>query len=205
MPKIDFKKQFKELFSASKTKVQVVDVPTMNFFMVDGKGDPNNSQSFQEAMESLYGMAYTLKFMLKGNESFDDFVVPPLEGLWWTDDMGRFSMDNKKEWNWTVMNMQPEFVTGEMVDESRAQLEKKKNPVALSKLRFEKLSEGKCVQIMHIGPYDTEAPTISKMHQFIALNGFHPDGKHHEIYLSDPRRTAPEKQKTILRQPIRLA
>ena len=203
MAKVDFKKELKHLYSASAKEVAVVDVPTMNFIMIDGAGDPNTVPEFQEAMGALYPVSYTLKFMLKKSVGFD-YVVSPPEGLWWTDDMGRFSVAKKEAWKWTLMIMQPEQVTAELYDEAVAQVRKKKNPPALSKLRLEPFCEGPSVQILHIGPYAAEGPTITKLHHFARENGYRLHGKHHEIYLSDPRRAAPEKMKTILRQPVRL-
>ena len=201
MTKIDFKKELKELYQPSAKQPSIVQVPAMNFLMIDGAGDPNTSQEYQEAMQALYGMAFTLKFMIKGADG-PDWVIPPLEGLWWMQDMAEFSLDAKHDWLWTSMIMQPETVTEQLVEEARAQLKEKKDPPALPKLRFENFDEGLCAQIMHIGPYDAEGPTIAKLHEFIAQKGHQLRGKHHEIYLSDPRRTAPEKLKTVLRQPI---
>jgi len=199
--KIDFKKEFKELYQPSAKQPSIVQVPAMNFLMIDGAGDPNTSQQYQEAMQALYGMAFTLKFMIKGADG-PDWVIPPLEGLWWMHDMAEFDLGAKDDWLWTSMIMQPETVTEQLVEAARAQLKEKKDPAALPQLRFENFDEGRCAQIMHIGPYDAEGPTIAKLHEFIAQKGHQLRGKHHEIYLSDPRRAAPEKLKTILRQPV---
>jgi hypothetical protein len=203
MAKVDFKKQLKHLYQPSAKAFAVVDVPPMQFLMIDGHGDPNTAQEYQDALEALYAVAYTLKFASKKALGMD-YVVPPLEGLWWAEDMDVFTASSDKStWDWTMMIMQPEWVTQEMFEEAVAQVEKKKNPPALPRLRLETYDEGSAVQIMHIGPYAAEGPTIARMHAFIAENGYEPAGKHHEIYLSDPRRTAPEKMKTVLRQPIR--
>jgi hypothetical protein len=203
MTKVDFKKQLKHLYQPSPKEFGVVDVPPMQFLMIDGHGDPNTAQEYQDALEALYAVAYTLKFASKKALGMD-YVVPPLEGLWWAEDMDVFTASSDKStWDWTMMIMQPEWVTQEMFEEAVAQVEKKKNPPALPRLRLETYDEGSAVQIMHIGPYAAEGPTIARMHAFIAENGYEPAGKHHEIYLSDPRRTAPEKMKTVLRQPIR--
>jgi hypothetical protein len=203
MTKVDFKKQLKHLYQPSPKEFGVVDVPPMQFLMIDGHGDPNTAQEYQDALEALYAVAYTLKFASKKALGMDT-VVPPLEGLWWAEDMDVFTASSDKStWDWTMMIMQPEWVTQEMFEEAVAQVEKKKNPPALPRLRLETYDEGSAVQIMHIGPYAAEGPTIARMHAFIAENGYEPAGKHHEIYLSDPRRTAPEKMKTVLRQPIR--
>ena len=201
MSKIDFKKKLKHLYNPPKSKFTIVDVPAMNFLMIDGHGDPNNNPAFQEISEALYGMAYTIKFALKSQGA--DYVVPPLEGLWWMENMEEFSLEAKDQWLWTLMIMQPEWATPEVVEEARVTLARKKNPPALPQLRFETYHEGLSVQIMYVGPYADEGPTIARMHAFIEAEGYEPNGKHHEIYLSDPRRTAPEKLKTVIRQPIR--
>jgi hypothetical protein len=172
--------------------------------MIDGHGDPNTAQEYADAVEALYAVAYALKFMSKKEKGMD-YVVPPIEGLWWVENMEEFTTQDKSAWDWTMMIMQPEWVTQEMFEEALRQVEKKKNPPALSKLRLVAYHEGLSVQIMHIGPYDVEAPTIASMYAFIDRNGYQPAGKHHEIYLGDPRKVAPEKLKTVLRQPIRKA
>ena len=202
MQKIDYKKELKHLYSASAKKVEIVEVPLMNFLMIDGQGDPNTSKSFQEAVEALFSVSYTLKFMVKKSEGGIDYGVMPLEGLWWTEDMSRFSIDAKEDWQWTMMIMQPEPVTGELACEAITQVRKKKNTVALGSLRFEAFTEGKAAQIMHVGPFSAEGPTIQKVHDHIKAAGGTLSGKHHEIYLSDTRKAAPEKWKTIVRQPL---
>ena len=202
MNKIDLKKEWKELYRPSPKRVSMVDVPAFNYLMIDGRGDPNTAQDYKYAVETLYAVAYTLKFMLKRGEIGQDYVVMPLQGLWWAENMAEFSQDRKEEWLWTMMIMQPPPVTEEMVAEAIAATAKKKNPPALGKVRLESLHEGPAAQIMHIGPYADEAPNIQKVHQFILDNGKQLSGKHHEIYLSDPRRVAPEKMKTVIRQPF---
>ena len=202
MSKIDFKKELKHLYQPSAKKFEVVDVPPMNFLMIDGHGDPNTAQEYQDAVEALYAVAYALKFISKKEKGMD-YVVPPLEGLWWVENMEEFSTEDKSAWNWTMMIMQPQSVTQEMFEAAIGQVEKKKNLPALSKLRLEAYHEGLAVQLMHIGPYSAEAPTIARMHAFIDENGYELAGKHHEIYLSDPRKISPEKLKTVLRQPAR--
>lgn len=202
MEKIDYTKQLKPLYGPSARKVEIVDVPQMNFLMVDGEGDPNTSKSFSDAIEALYPLAYTLKFMVKKGKMGIDYGVLPLEALWWADDMSAFSTGKKDAWKWTVMIMQPEFITREMVEEAMAEVARKKKPVALPLVRFESFQEGKAAQILHIGPFSEEGPTIEKVHAFIEDNCGRRVGKHHEIYLSDLRRTAPEKWKTIVRQPM---
>ncbi len=200
MEKVDFKKTLKHLYKPSAKTVGQVDVPEMNFLMVDGQGDPGSSQAFQEAMEALYPMAFTLKFMSKENGS--DYVVPPLEALWWADDMTAFCEKRRDEWKWTVMIMQPECITAEMVEAARQKVQEKSNPAALPQLRFESFDEGACAQTMHIGPFDEEGPTIERVHSFIQESGHQLRDKHHEIYLSDIRRAAPENLKTVIRQPM---
>jgi hypothetical protein len=203
MSKIDFKKELKHLYRPSPKEFVVVDVPPMSFLMIDGHGDPNTAQEYQDAVEALYAVAYALKFMSKKQKGMD-YVVPPLEGLWWVENMEEFSTEDKSAWDWTMMVMQPESVTQEMFEAALEQVEKKKDLPALSKLRLETYHEGLAVQILHIGSYDDEGPTIAKMHhEFMPENGYEPAGKHHEIYLSDPRKVAPEKLKTVLRQPVR--
>ncbi len=204
MTKIDFKKQLKHLYNASAKEAVIVDVPAMNYLMVDGKGDPNTSREAQEAIETLFPVAYGIKFMIKKEQAID-YGVMPLEGLWWTDDMSQFTPENKDIWKFTYMIMQPEYVSGDLVDKALKEVERKKNPPALSRVRFESLNEGPSAQIMHPGPFSAEGPTIDRLHSFIREKGYSFDGlvqKHHEIYLSDFRRVAPEKMRTILRQPF---
>ncbi len=200
--KIDYKRELKQLYRSSSRKVQIVDVPPLNFLMCDGKGDPNVSQDFQDAIEALYGLSYTIKFLYKKGDSAVDYTVMPLEGLWWSDDPSGFDIERKDTWCWTLMIMQPELVTADSVARSRETLAQRKNPVALPRIRFETYHEGLAAQIMHIGPFSEEGPTIEKLHQYIEQNGYRRRGKHHEIYLSDIRRASPEKWKTVLRQPI---
>lgn len=202
MTKIDFKKELKHLYNPSEKKVEIVDAPMMNFLMIDGSGDPNTAQEYKDAVEALFAVSYALKFMVK-KERGVDYGVLPLEGLWWTEDMTQFSVENKDVWKWTSMIMQPEYVTEDLVSKALEQVEKKKNPPALPKIRFESFHEGLSAQIMHIGPYSAEGPTIERLHNFIKENGYKLKGKHHEIYLSDPRRSAPERMKTVIRQPMR--
>ena len=202
MEKINYKKELRHLYQPSAKEVEVIDVPQMNFLMIEGEGDPNTSKAFQDAVEALYSLAYTLKFMVKKGAVGIDYGVMPLEGLWWVDDMTQFSIEKKNEWQWTLMIMQPEVVTKELFKEAVKKVRKKKNPVALTNIRFESFSEGKAAQILYIGPFSEEGPTIERIHTFITENGYVLSGKHHEIYLSDMRKTAPEKLKTIIRQPM---
>lgn len=201
MEKIDLKKELKHLYQASTKEFVEVNVPAMNFLMIDGEGDPNTAQAYSDAIEALFTVSYTVKFMLKKGSQAIDFAVMPLESLWWADDMSAFTQQDKSNWKWTAMIMQPNCVTGPIVEAALTEVKTKKNPTALSKLRYEAFKEGKCAQILHIGPFSEEGPTIEKLHQFIDARSKR-RGKHHEIYLSDIRRAAPEKWKTLLRQPM---
>jgi hypothetical protein len=202
MEKLDLKKQWKQLYGVKAGAVVAVEVPPLTYLMVDGQGDPNTSQSFSEAVESLYSLSYTLKFSLKKSPRAIDYGVMPLEGLWWADDPRDFHAANKSTWKWTVMIAQPQFITQADVDTAFIEVRKKKNPAALDRVRFDTLTEGASAQVLYVGPFADEGPTIQRMHEFIHAAGKQLRGKHHEIYLSDPRRTAPEKLKTILRQPM---
>jgi len=203
MTKIDLKKHLKHLYKPSAKEVTAVDVPNMNFLMIDGRGNPNASKQYAEAIEALYGLAYALKFKIKKGEMGIDYGVMPLEGLWWADDMSQFNVNNKEVWNWTMMIMQPEYVTAKLVAEAMSEVGKKKKLTALGKTRFESYGEGSAAQIMHVGPYADEGPTIAKLHEFITRLGRQACGKHHEIYLGDPRKTAPAKLQTVIRQPCK--
>lgn len=203
MKKIDYKKELKHLYKPSSKQVEIVNVPTMNFLMIDGEGDPNTSQAYQDAIEALLSVSYTLKFMIKKGEQQIDYGVLPLEGLWWSDDPSEFNVENKDKWKWTSMIMQPEWVTNDLFKATVDQAKKKKNLASLSAMRFESYNEGEAAQIMHIGPFSEEGPTIAKTHSFINNNGYELAGKHHEIYLSDFRKTSPDKLKTIVRQPFK--
>jgi len=203
MSKIDLKKELKQLYFPSAKEVTVVDVPPMNFLMIDGRGDPNTSPEFKDAIEALYAVSYTLKFTIKKQTPQQDYIVMPLEGLWWSDDLSQLDLEEKGSWRWTAMIVQPPFITKELVAQAREEVAGKKDLPALSKLRFERFHEGLSAQIMHIGPYSAEGPTIERLHSFIEEHGYEMRGKHHEIYLSDPRRVAPEKLKTVIRQPIK--
>ena len=192
------------LYKPSAKKAEIVDAPAMTFLMVDGVGDPNSSQPYMEALAALYALAYTLKFALKQAEGVN-YSVAPLEGLWWSDTMGVFLAGARERWQWTMMIAQPSIVTPAWVARAVEEVRRKKNPPALPRVRCERFHEGPAAQIMHIGPYAAEAPTIQQLHDFIHAQGGVFDGrvqKHHEIYLGDPRRAAPEKLKTVIRQPF---
>lgn len=207
MDKLDLRKQYRNLYLPSAKQIEVVDVPQFKFVMIDGvvkKGEKvDQSQDFSQAMEVLYGMSYTLKFASKlRKENPIDFTVMALEALWWVanDD---FEFGKPDDWLFTAMMMQPEHITNEMYEQALVQLEKKRPSPALKKLRFETFCEGSSIQVMHLGPYSAEPATIERMKAFMHENGYVRNGKHHEIYLGDPRRAEPAKLKTILRQPVK--
>jgi hypothetical protein len=212
MEKLDLKKDLKDLYLPSVKKIEMVDVPAMNFLMIDGAIEPGQapgtSPLFAENMQALYGAAYTLKFAAKQRkENPVDYPVMALEGLWWVED-GTFDIQKPGNWKYTIMIMQPELVTAEMFAEALAQLRKKKgNQPTFARLRLERFHEGLCVQTMHIGPYAAEPATVERMQAFMEENGLQDlvgqGGKHHEIYLGDPRRANPAKLKTVLRHPVR--
>lgn len=199
--RLDLKKVLKALYSAPSDPL-VVDIPPMNYLMIDGLGDPSTSPAYAAAIEALYGVAYTLKFTIKRSPAAIDYAVMPLEGLWWADDMQAFTKGDRAKWHWTAMILQPEFVTSAQVEVARAAVLLKHPSPALDLLRFERFAEGRAAQLLHIGPYNAEGENIARLHAFIGAQGAQLSGKHHEIYLSDPRRTAPEKLKTIIRQPF---
>lgn len=203
MKKIDYKKELKHLYNPSPKEPKIVDVPQMDFLMIDGKGNPNTSQEYKNAIEALFSVSYTLKFMIKKGKTAIDYGVMPLEGLWWAEDMSKFSVERKDEWLWTSMIMQPELIRKELVVEAIETVKKKKKLPAIDKLRFESFCESKSAQIMHIGPFSEEGPTIDKLHDFIREQNHTLRDKHHEIYLSDIRKGDPKKWKTIVRQPIK--
>lgn len=202
METIDFKKEWKPLYQPSAKEVVQVDVPEHNYLMVDGQGDPNTADSYTAAVEALFSLSYAVKFKVKKGPLAVDYGVLPLEGLWWTDDLATFTVDDKSNWQWTVMILQPAFVTAALVAEAAAEVKKKKNPPALGEVRFQAFSEGLCAQLLHVGPFSAEGPSVERLHRFITDSGRKPRGKHHEIYLSDVRKTDPAKWKTVLRQPM---
>lgn len=200
MDKIDLKRELKVLYKPSAKEVTVVDVPAFDFLMVDGEGDPNTSKAYNEAVEALFSVSYTIKFALKKERGLD-YVVMPLEGLWWADDLASFSRDDKASWKWTMMIMQPPEASGRMVQAAITSVREKKGLPGLAGIRFETFKEGRCAQTLHVGPFSAEGPTIQRVHDHIAERSAL-RGKHHEIYLSDIRKAAPEKWKTIIRQPM---
>lgn len=201
--KVDFKKTL-DSYRARAGEFRVLDVPDLQYLMVDGHGDPNTTPAYARALATLYPVAYTLKFLSK-DDLGRDYVVPPLEGLWWAQDMAAFTTSrDKSRWAWTMLLMVPDWIDASMVETAVEKARAKASPADLAAVRLEELSEGRCVQTLHLGPFDDEGPVLDRMHhRFIPDHGFRLDGTHHEIYLSDPRRSAPEKLRTVLRQPVR--
>jgi hypothetical protein len=200
MRKVDLKKELKQLYQASAKEVRAVEVPAFQFLMIDGEGDPNTSPAYPEAVEALFSVSYTAKFMMKKAQAVD-YGVMPLEGLWWSDDLSVFAAGDKSKWKWTMMITQPSFVPSSVIDAALGEVRKKKGLGAVDRLRLENFAEGSCAQVLHVGPFATEGPTIERLHAFIDARAAR-RGKHHEIYLSDIRRAAPAKWKTIIRQPM---
>ncbi|MGZ5516003.1 MAG: GyrI-like domain-containing protein [Candidatus Aminicenantales bacterium] len=200
MKTIDLKKSLKPFYTASASKPAIIDVPALKTLMVDGTGDPNGP-AFQEAVGSLYSVAYTLKFTFKKEKAID-YPVMALEGLWCADDPSVFVNGKRDEWKWTIFIVLPDVVTRKDVAEAVAAVKKKAKFPRFPEVRFEKFAEGQAAQVMHIGPYAAEGPTIERLHKFIAAEGYRLRGRHHEIYFGDPRRSAPEKLKTLIRQPV---
>ena len=200
MKTIDLKKTLKPLYAASAAKPAIVDVPAMGCLMVDGTGEPGGT-AFQEAVGSLYSVAYTMKFWFKKERSVD-YPVMALEGLWHADSMDHFLAQKRESWKWTLFIVLPDVITKKDVAKAVADVKKKAKFPRFPEVRFERFREGKCAQVMHVGPYSTERETIDRLHAFARDQGYRLRGSHHEIYLGDPRRSKPEKLKTILRQPV---
>lgn len=200
--KIDFKKTL-DGYRAPEGRFEVVTIPEMQYLVIDGHGDPNTSPAYADALAALYPVAYKIKFASK-RELGRDYVVPPLEGLWWAEDMEAFtSSRDKSRWEWTMMLMLPDWIDRGMVDAALTQVGAKNAPARLDDVRLRRISESTCVQTLHVGSFDEEAPVLHRMHhEFIPAQGLRLTGRHHEIYLSDVRKTAPEKWRTILRQPV---
>ena len=203
MDKLDFKKDLAPLYAPKNTDWELIEVPAMNFLMVDGKGDPNTATDYSDAVAALYGVAYAVKFMSK-KRLVKDYGVAPLEGLWTASDPAVFENAQKSKWDWTMMIMHPEWITEAMVSEAVAATADKKELPALSKVRFEQYDEGRSLQLLHVGSYDDEAPKLKYLHaQFMPQHKLTFNGPHHEIYLNDPRKTAPSKLRTVVRQPVK--
>lgn len=202
MKKVDLKRELKQLYRASARDVLEVDVPAFTFLMVDGEGDPNTSGEYARAVEALFSVSYTAKFLVRKGPQELDYAVMPLEGLWWANDMSAFAANDRASWKWTMMIMQPDFVAADVIEEAVAAVRRKKKLTGLDALRLEEFSEGRCAQVLHMGPFSEEGATIARLHEFIdTRSGL--AGKHHEIYLSDIRRADPSRWKTIIRQGMR--
>ena len=199
--KLDFAKEQRELYRPG-SEFELVDVPEMTFLAIDGAGDPNSVPAYAAAVAALYTASYAIKFHSK-RELDRDYVVAPLEGLWWADDYKNFAQLDKSEWFWTMLIRQPDWIMTEELQGLVEATSLKKKSDTIADLRVETITEGLCVQVMHVGSYDDEAPTIARLHnEYIPQHGLAEIGRHHEIYLGDPRRSAPEKLRTVLRQPV---
>lgn len=200
MARIDLKRELKHLYSPSAKAVVEVDVPALRFLMIDGQGDPNTTPAYAEAVEALFSVSYTAKFMVKRATGID-YAVMPLEGLWWADDHAAFAANDRARWRWTMMILQPDVVEDAVLEAAITQVRDRKRLPAVQRLRLESFVEGRCAQVLHVGPFTEEGPTIERLHAFIAERG-RLAGKHHEIYLSDIRRAHPAKWRTVIRQPM---
>jgi hypothetical protein len=198
----DVKKELKTLYAPRNAEWVIVDVPPTAYLAIDGEGDPNSAKAYSDAVAALYSVAYTIKFSSKDKP----FVVAPLEGLWWADDPGVFASRDKAAWKWTMLISLPPWITPEVVQESKDKALAKKKLAAIDQVRLAELHEGASAQLLHTGSYDDEGPTLAHLHnEYLSAHGLELNGLHHEIYLSDARRTEPAKLKTILRQPVRHA
>ncbi len=204
-PKVDLKREI-ATYTARPGEFSIVTVPRSDYLMIDGHGDPNTSTRYADALAALYPLAYKLKFLSK-TELGRDYVVMPLEGLWWSADLASFTSDrDKSRWDWTLMIMVPSWLTDHHLEAARASAARAGHPAVLDEVRREPLDEGLCVQTLHVGSYDDEAPVVDAMHhEFLPAHGLRLAGRHHEVYLSDPRRTPPARLRTILRQPVTTA
>lgn len=202
MPGYDVKLERKELYAPKNTTWALVDVPEQQFVAIDGSGDPNTAEAYASAVEALYAVAYTIKFASK-RDAGRDFVVGPLEGLWWAADPAVFITRDKDLWSWTLLLNQPDWIAKDMIEDARRTAMAKKKLPAIANVRHERLQEGLCAQVLHIGPYDDEGPTLAALHDdYLPANNLRESGPHHEIYLGDPRRVEPGKLRTVLRQPV---
>jgi hypothetical protein len=199
--KLDLRKQLKHLYLPSAKQIAEVQVPAFTFLMVDGQGDPNTSPAYAEAVEALFSVSYTAKFMVKKGPTKKDYAVMPLEGLWWADDPSVFLSGERSSWRWTMMIMQPDFVSRALLQQAMAEAARKKSLPGIARLRIEQFEEGRCAQILHVGPFTAEGPLIQRLHAHIEAHSAL-RGRHHEIYLSDIRRTDPSRWKTVIRQPM---
>jgi len=201
MTTVDLRRELPQLYRAAVAPA-LVDVPPLDYLMIDGAGDPNTAPEYAEAVQALYSVAYTVRFGLKRLPDPVDAPVMPLEGLWWVPDMSTFSVEDKSRWNWTLMIVQSAQVSADVADAARETAARKKGLPATGRVRLERFAEGRAAQVLHRGPYSAEGPTVAALHRFIADQGLTLSGRHHEIYLGDPHRTAPERLRTIIRQPV---
>jgi hypothetical protein len=199
--KIDLRKELGALYQVGATDPVIVDVPPLRYLMIDGKGDPGTTQAYKDAVEALFSVSYTAKFLVKKRRQAIDYAVMPLEGLWWADDLNVFTLNERSAWKWTMMILQPDFADDSTIQQAIAEVRRKKQLPGLAALRLEQFAEGRSAQVLHVGPFTAEGPTIQRLHAFIEARS-QLRGKHHEIYLSDIRRAAPDKWKTIIRQPL---
>lgn len=205
MTRYDIKQELKQCYAPRNRDWALVDVPAQRFIAVDGSGDPNTSADYARAVEALYNVAYTIKFASK--RTLDrDFVVGPLEGLWWSDRPEVFTARDKDAWQWRMLISQPDWITEDFIDDAKQTALAKKGLPAIADVRYEPMHEGLCAQVLHIGPYDDEGPILAELHgEYLAANNLRMTGHHHEVYLGDPRRSAPAKLRTVLRQPVERA
>jgi hypothetical protein len=199
--KIDLRKELRHLYSPSAKVIAEVRVPAFTWLMIDGRGDPNHSVAYAEAVEALFTVSYAAKFILKRGPQKQDYAVMPLEGLWWADDMSVFQANDRAGWQWTMMILQPDFVKEAVLRDAMAQAQQKKSLPGIARMRIERFEEGHCAQTLHIGPFTEEGPVIERVHAYIDARSAR-RGKHHEIYLTDIRRAAPSRWKTVIRQPM---
>ncbi len=202
MTAVDLSKAYREHYTARQDP-ETVDVPVRSYLMIDGKGDPGTDQSYVDAVSALYPIAYGIRAALKKSTGDADKVMP-LEGLWWAENMSRFRDLHRSEWLWTMMILQPDVVTPELADETITRTTNAKKLVSGHLVRFESMGDGLAAQVLHRGPYAEEAPTINRLHLYIAEQGFQLRGKHREIYLTDPLKSAPANMRTVIRQPMEL-
>ena len=200
MDRLDLKRELRHLYAPTADAVVEVDVPRLRCLMIDGQGDPDTSPAYAEAVEALFSVSYTAKFMLKRGEAID-YAVMPLEGLWWADDPAVFLDNDRARWQWTMLVVQPDIVDEHVLEDAIDHVRAKKRLAAVDRLRLEDFTEGRCAQTLHVGPFREEGPTIARVHAYIAGRS-RLAGKHHEIYLSDVRRTDPARWRTIIRQPM---
>lgn len=201
MEKLDLRRQYRHLYQPSAKVVAEVQVPAFTFLMIDGQGDPNTSTAYAQAVEALFAVSYTAKFTLKKSGG-QDYAVMPLEGLWWADDLSTFGRGERNQWRWTMMILQPDCVPPAQLRQAIDDATRKKPLPAAPRLRIERFEEGRCAQILHVGPFSAEGPVIQRLHAHISAHGGL-RGRHHEIYLSDIRRADPSRWKTVIRQPMR--